>query len=416
MKRLLIITMVVLIGLLSPLRADEWPYHFTVATYNVLLFPKAKDETRGDAFVKVMSQIPSDLLVVQNIKDSAAVDSFRTLCLPERMLSAEWSAVEKNEFMLFYNSEKFNLIRTIVYETGDRPIIMYHLQYKSFEQLPDIFIATFRLKTGESAEDKAVRLEQVNVMLADLEANLPGEFIILAGDIRANSSNEPHYQTLTKDSLFFDPTQSAGVWHDKEWASLLHTQSTRTTQFGGGATGGLDDRWDQILLSNAYAFPQGWGWGYIRDSYLAFGNDGDHLNKGIDERPNWLIEDDVAQALYAASDRLPVLLEIEYMERIIVEDYVPQTPVTPLGYNVVSAFPSPFNSSTTIHYSVARGGMGSVSVSTIEGREVANLKSGWIPKGEHSLTWDCADLAPGAYFVSLKVGNLTVQHKVIHLK
>ena len=47
-----------------------------------------------------------------------------------------------------------------------------------------------------------------------------------------------------------------GDWHanvgetDCEYASI-HTQSTRVSSFGGGATAGMDDRFDWILVSAA---------------------------------------------------------------------------------------------------------------------------------------------------------------------
>ena len=47
----------------------------------------------------------------------------------------------------------------------------------------------------------------------------------------------------------FDPIDRIGNWHNNSSFSDVHTQSPRTAQFGGGASGGMDDRFDFILFS-----------------------------------------------------------------------------------------------------------------------------------------------------------------------
>ncbi|MCH6573843.1 MAG: hypothetical protein IH795_01365, partial [Bacteroidetes bacterium] len=40
-------------------------------------------------------------------------------------------------------------------------------------------------------------------------------------------------------------------WHNNFSFVEIHTQSPRTRQFGGGANGGMDDRFDMILTSQS---------------------------------------------------------------------------------------------------------------------------------------------------------------------
>lgn len=69
--------------------------------------------------------------------------------------------------------------------------------------------------------------------------------------------------------------------------------------------GGLDDRFDLILVSEALA-PR-----VIPGSYRSFGNDGvPRLNASIDEPPNTLVSASMAAALKCASDHLPLSVDI----------------------------------------------------------------------------------------------------------
>jgi len=63
-----------------------------------------------------------------------------------------------------------------------------------------------------------------------------------------------------------------------------HTQSTRVRAFGGGATSGLDDRFDFLLYSTAVK--NGGKVSYVANSMTPYGNDGNHYNDSINKQPN----------------------------------------------------------------------------------------------------------------------------------
>ena len=80
-------------------------------------------------------------------------------------------------------------------------------------------------------------------------------FYVAAGDFNIYSTDEPAYrkffeQTSTGFGKFNDVIISDGKYNNEQFASL-HTQSPRTSQFGGGAAGGMDDRFDYILFSDS---------------------------------------------------------------------------------------------------------------------------------------------------------------------
>src|SRR5207302_10994091 len=86
--------------------------------------------------------------------------------------------------------------------------------------------------------------------------------------------------------------------------------SPRTAQFGGGSTGGLDDRFDFILES--YNLADGQGLDLLPSTYQAYGQDGHHLNLAVNAAPtNAAVGQTIADALMNASDHLPVVVDAQ---------------------------------------------------------------------------------------------------------
>ena len=83
-----------------------------------------------------------------------------------------------------------------------------------------------------------------------------------------------------------------------------------TQRFGGGATGGMDDRFDLILYSSAIA--QSGGVTVVPNSLVAYGNDGNHYNDSINKQPNTAVSAAVANALHNASDHIPVMMTLDF--------------------------------------------------------------------------------------------------------
>ena len=66
--------------------------------------------------------------------------------------------------------------------------------------------------------------------------------------------------------------------------SDYHTQSTHSENTGCAASGGMDDRFDFILISKN--IKQGSkGVKYLSDAYWAVGQDGKHFNESINSSP-----------------------------------------------------------------------------------------------------------------------------------
>ena len=175
-----------------------------------------------------------------------------------------------------------------------------------------------KASSGSSNEEK--RRIQIS-QLKDYTSQMNNEFFyIAAGDFNIYSTEEPAYREFFLDSntgfgKFNDLILGGGKYNDPLYASI-HTQSTRTSQFGGGAHGGLDDRFDYILFSDSLIrsnriFT-------IENSYTVIGNDGHHYNMALNIMPNNVVNEEIANALHDASDHLPVTTKIVFSNESIV--------------------------------------------------------------------------------------------------
>lgn len=68
----------------------------------------------------------------------------------------------------------------------------------------------------------------------------------------------------------------------------------------------MDDRFNFILFSNA--LQENNDYNYIDDSYTAYVYDGQNFNNAINDVANTAVPDTIVEALYNASDHLPVYL------------------------------------------------------------------------------------------------------------
>ncbi len=88
----------------------------------------------------------------------------------------------------------------------------------------------------------------------------------------------------------------------------------------------------------------------------------------------------------------------------------------PARFELLPAYPNPFNPSTTLQFTLPKSGQVELKVYDIMGRQVAELLDGSMQAGEHSATWQAANLASGVYFVRLSLGSETAIQKVVLMK
>ena len=86
------------------------------------------------------------------------------------------------------------------------------------------------------------------------------------------------------------------------------------------------------------------------------------------------------------------------------------------SFSLLQTYPNPFNSSTTINFTLAEPGLVILSIYNIQGQQVAELFQGIREAGEHSISWDASDYPSGVYFARLKAGGLSRTAKMLLLK
>src|SRR5690554_2020523 len=117
----------------------------------------------------------------------------------------------------------------------------------------------------------------VQALTSRLENMNPNSFVIFAGELDLDTPTEPaDIELFNPDNniIMADPIDRPGSWHNNINFLDIRTPSTRVSSGGveGGAGGGLDDRFDFILISeNMITDPK---LRYIPDTYKAFGNNG----------------------------------------------------------------------------------------------------------------------------------------------
>ena len=86
------------------------------------------------------------------------------------------------------------------------------------------------------------------------------------------------------------------------------------------------------------------------------------------------------------------------------------------GFGLSSAYPNPFNPTTSMNLSVAEAGNVTVQVYNLVGQVVSTLADEYMGVGSHSITWNASDLASGVYLVkAVSQDNVSVQ-KVMLVK
>ncbi|MBU0520121.1 T9SS type A sorting domain-containing protein, partial [bacterium] len=86
------------------------------------------------------------------------------------------------------------------------------------------------------------------------------------------------------------------------------------------------------------------------------------------------------------------------------------------NYELISAYPNPFNPTTVLSYELRVTSSVLLNVFDIQGRKVAELVDGYRDAGLHEVTFDGANLASGIYLYRLTAGEFTGLGKMVLIK
>ncbi len=298
-----------------------------VMAYNLLHFPDPVPAGRADTFSAIAVYAQPDLLLVCELETAAGADQL----LNRGLNSDGGTAWRKADFvpdgsgeaglqnLVYYRQEKLALYSQNQIKTHVRDISRYVFFFRDpflaghqDTTWLDVYVA--HLKAGNTPPDVADRSRMVDSLRRYLDGQPPGRNVILGGDFNVYSSLEPAYDKLTDPyaSIWLrDPINRPGSWSGNSGMTEVHTQSTRTgLLYGDGSGGGLDDRFDFLLLAS----PIIWGTGritYVPGSYKALGNSGGCLNQSVLSCEPNPVSRRIRNALYYMSDHLPVILDLD---------------------------------------------------------------------------------------------------------
>ncbi len=100
----------------------------------------------------------------------------------------------------------------------------------------------------------------------------------------------------------------------------------------------------------------------------------------------------------------------QWRNRILPEDNRPDQ------FSLLSAYPNPFNPSTTLSYSLPTASNSSVNIYDVRGSFVSTLTSGLQKAGLHDVVWNAKGNPSGIYFVRLETDNYNETRKVMLMK
>ena len=381
--------------------------------YNVLEFPEL-NPNRITLLQDILQDYSPDIFMVCELQSQEGADVILNVGLNSNG-NSNYSAAPYFENQsgggdlqqaLFYRNDMFVLENTEIINTPVRDINKYTLLLNTESQDTNpirIYAYVTHLKSSQGSANQQLRLSMVEAFVNDTQQLEDDAFVLFAGDFNIYTSTEPAYLEIldqTNSLAMADPIDTPGSWNNNEDFRAVHTQSTRTSSsgFGGGAGGGLDDRFDFIMVSqNMMTNPNLL---YKADSYKAYGNNGNCYNNNINDiNCGGVYNQIIRDALYNMSDHLPVVMELETDQEIVILDIPQQMVVQP--FSLKSTLVSDV---LTVYSPQGDTQDDSFVVFNTLGQEILNFKT----KANTTII-DVSQLAKGVYYITNKSSNQTLK-------
>lgn len=328
MKRIWISGLIVLFALLQSSAFAQTS--IKVLSYNILNYPQGDIPNREDTLALILDYVQPDLFLIQELKSEAGYNTIYNSCFSDLQDPfAQVTYVPQNsnpgsswplQQSLIYNERLFGLAEEGIRTSPIRDMNRYKLYLKDEAHLLGdttfLYVFVAHLKSSQGSENEQLRLEMMEAFTAYFNTLPADALAIFGGDFNLYSSDEPAYQLLLSPNNLLqwqDPINAPGVWSNGNYPfKQILTQSTRSSSiFGDGAGGGMDDRFDFIMATDALMNSIS-PIHYTPNSYFALGNNGTCYNQNItdcnedNDVPMYILN-----ALYHMSDHLPVVMELQ---------------------------------------------------------------------------------------------------------
>jgi len=321
-----------------------------VMSYNVLIYPQGAMVNRIDTLSEILDFYKPDLLLLQELKSEQGLldiedeldelfGNYQAGTYVDQVSnqSNSWR-LQQN---IVYNENVFELVNEEVVVTPYRDINYFQLRILKQDGTPSqelLHTYVTHLKSSQGATNEQLRLSMAEVLYEYIGQLPTNSKVVVGGDFNVYYGGEPAYElllSLNGTNTLHDPIDMPG-WAGSNFPHReIYTQSTRATSLDDGSGGGLDDRFDFILLSEELMNPDGQVV-YREDSYKALGNNGSCYNQDlINCTTDDNVPEDMIRLLYHMSDHLPIVLSLDTKIEVSVDD------LTLTKQKLIDVFPNP---------------------------------------------------------------------------
>lgn len=307
---------------------------------------------------------------------------------------------------IFFDSRKMGLKRHVALRTNPRDTDIYELYLKT----PGLaagdtiklvcIVAHPKAGMGYESDRRALMQKAMDYV----NQNYPTDNVLMMGDFNMYGASESGYRLLTQtysnpSICFMDPLAlvgGVGEWNNNGVFAPFHTQSTRSYSDECFSSGGLDDRFDFILMADEIAFSYN-HMRYVSNSYHAVGNDGNHFNMSVNQGYNSAVPAEVAEALFNGSDHLPVTMKIAVDVHLGVEDHEAQS-------LYASVAPNPFSDRAVVNFFNPAQGQVQFELYSLQG-QLLQREAAAFGEGTQQYELSFHDLTKGFYLLRIKHEN-----------
>ena len=392
--------------------------------YNVLNYSDSEVSQNKTPFLStILNEVNPDLLMVCEVVDEIGSNYlFENAIIPfnEDFEKAPFEENQSGSYslqqMVYYNSNKliFEESRVITADTRDINQYTFKINTENAEINPirmEVFVTHLKASTGSSNRQR--RLTSIQSFVSYTNTIASDSYVLFAGDFNFYTSNEEGYQYLIDnrnpiimidpinrpaptfpddgvDYFNYDNYDSTYFWNNSSFSDI-HSQSTRTSNSGlidgSGSTGGLDDRFDFIMMSENFNTSSDLF--YVNDSYQVVGNNGNCYNSQIsNSNCSGTYSQTLRNALIEFSDHLPIVMEIE----------TPENTLSTYTLSKINFISSNITQDYLKIFLTDKLDKNTIKIYTING-QLIRIKTP-INSSENSLTIDVRHLSKGIYYLS----------------
>jgi len=370
----------IVLFLCAPLCAQET---LRVLTYNMQgMRPGSNWQVRLVFMIQSMEELDPDIILLQEINETMAGENNMAETVAEELgehfgVDYHYSFAQTHIAWDEFREGVGIVSKHPVIEEGSRVLPRgTFLRKAAWNRIdsPIGMVNVFSTHLSFGSQNAAVRLQQATEIrnyVAEIEAAYPSVAAIVGGDFNTSPDTPPitFLTNAVTDTFYYDT-----------WAELRPEEPGHTVPAESPS-----DRID----------------------YIFYRNTGDAAMDTCTIEMNQTYD-----GTHYTSDHLGVMTVFRHTP----SETGPGNPAVPKRFGLLPNYPNPFNSNTTISYSLAKGSDVRIDVWNLLGQPVVTLVNERRPGGEHHVSWSPDELSSGMYLVRLSAESRTSARSAIYCK